>query len=233
VNGAIYAGFAAHCDFYNYTGWVVGMSTSGSILTAYATMGGDGSQPQDGTWNGGGGGGGVWMGGAAIASDRSDRIFFTTGNGLKARDNGDNPASGRVHLDTLSEAIVNLAINPTTKALTQQDYFEPAAYLAMDQVDVDLGSGGLVLPDTSVFKGKGVSGIAIACGKNSVCFVVNRDNLGGYKMGSAAGDAVIQAFSPPSKQPKSLCYDLWLIIKMASLFGRPGLRTRLREDIST
>jgi hypothetical protein len=205
VNGAIYAGFAAHCDFYNYTGWVVGMSTSGSILTAYATMGGPGSQPQDGTWNGGGGGGGVWMGGAAIASDRSDRIFFTTGNGLKARDNGDNPASGRVHLDTLSEAIVNLAINPTTKALTQQDYFEPAAYLAMDQVDVDLGSGGLVLPDTSVFNGKGVSGIAIACGKNSVCFVVNRDNLGGYKMGSAAGDAVIQAFSPPSKQLKLLC----------------------------
>ena len=60
VNGAIYAGFASHCDFYNYTGWIVGMSTSGNILTVYATMGGSGSQPQDGSWNGGGGGGGVW-----------------------------------------------------------------------------------------------------------------------------------------------------------------------------
>ena len=139
------------------------------------------------------------MGGAAISSDRSDRIFFTTGNGLKARDNGDVPSSGRVRLDTLSEAIVNLAINPTTKALTQEDYFEPAGYLAMDQVDTDLGSGGLLLPDESVFSGTGVNGIAIACGKASVCFVVNRDNLGGYKMGTAAGDAVIQEFSPPSK----------------------------------
>ncbi|KAE9379342.1 WSC-domain-containing protein [Stipitochalara longipes BDJ] len=201
VNGAIYAGFASHCDFYNYTGWAVGMSTSGTILTAYATMGGPGATPQDGTWNGGGGGGGIWMGGAAIASDRSDRIFFTTGNGLKARDNGDIPSSGRIQLDTLSEAIVNLAINSTTKALTQQDYFEPAAYLAMDQVDIDLGSGGLVLPDESVFRGPGISGIAIACGKNSVCFVVNRDNLGGYKMGSGGGDAIIQAFSPPSGEP--------------------------------
>jgi hypothetical protein len=59
VNGAIFAGFASHCDFFNYTGWVVGMSTSGEVLTAYATMGGPGSQAQDDTWNGGGGGGGV------------------------------------------------------------------------------------------------------------------------------------------------------------------------------
>ena len=145
------------------------------------------------------------MGGAAISSNRSDRIFFTTGNGLKARDNGDVPSSGRVHLDTFSEAIVNLAINPTTRVLTQEDYFEPTAYLAMDQVDTDLGSGGLVLPDESVFSGTGVNGIAIVCGKASVCFVVNGDNLGGYKMGTAAGDTVIQEFSPPSKQPVPLC----------------------------
>jgi len=62
VNGVVFAGFASHRDFYNYTGWVVGMSTSGQILTAYATMGGPGAQPEDGTWSGGGGGGGVgWV----------------------------------------------------------------------------------------------------------------------------------------------------------------------------
>jgi hypothetical protein len=69
----------------------------------------------------------------------------------------------------------------------------------MDQVDIDLGSGGVVLPDETVFTGTGISGIAIGCGKNSVCFVVNRDNLGGYKMGPGGSDAIIQSFSPPSE----------------------------------
>lgn len=60
INGVVYSGFGAHCDLFNYTGWVVGMSTQGNLLTAYTTTGGPGSQPQDGTWDGGGGGGGVW-----------------------------------------------------------------------------------------------------------------------------------------------------------------------------
>ncbi len=49
VNGVVFAGFASHCDFYNYTGWMVRMSTSGQILTAYATMSRPGAQPEDGT----------------------------------------------------------------------------------------------------------------------------------------------------------------------------------------
>lgn len=201
INGVVFAGFGAHCDFYNYTGWVVGMSTAGQFVTSYATMGGANAQPQDGTWNGGGGGAGVWMGGAAIASDRSDRVFFTTGNGLKARFNGNSPASGRTHLDTLSEAIVNLAVNASTKQLTQQDYFEPSTYLAMDQVDQDLGGGGVILPDPATFSGTGVARMAIACGKSGMCFVANRDNLGGFKLGLAGGDAVVQKFTPPSGRP--------------------------------
>ncbi len=199
VNGVVFAGFGAHCDLFNYTGWIVGVSTDGSFLTSYATMGGAGAQPEDGTWNGGGGGGGVWMCGSALASDRSDRIFFTTGNGLKRRSNGDFPASGHIHLDTLSEAIVNLAIDPVTKRLTQQDYFEPSAYLAMDQVDQDLGGGAISLPDPKTFSGGGIARMAIACGKNGICYVANRDNLGGFKLGSGGGDAIIQKFTPPSK----------------------------------
>lgn len=199
VNGLVVAGFGAHCDFFNYTGWIIGISTDGSFITSYATMGGTGAQPEDGTWNGGGGGGGVWMCGSAIASDTSGRIFFTTGNGLKRRTNGDFPASGHVHLDTLADAIVNLAVDPTTKALTQQDYFEPGAYLAMDQVDQDLGGGAIALPDPATFSGGGVTQMAIACGKAGICYVVNRNNLGGYKMGSGASDAIIQTFTPPSK----------------------------------
>lgn len=123
------------------------------------------------------------MGGAAIASDNAGRIFYTTGNAFRMRNNGAQPASGRVHLDTLSECIVNMAVDRTTGKLTQQDYFEPYEYQGMDQGDRDLGSGGIVLPDENTFSGTGVARMAIACGKNSKCYVVNRDNLGGYKLG--------------------------------------------------
>lgn len=65
-----------------------------------------------------------------------------------------------------------------------------------------------MLPDTTAFSGTGVSGIAIACGKSSVCFVVNHDNLGGFKLGPAGGDTVMQEFSLPSEAPILILKDL-------------------------
>lgn len=202
VNGVVFAGFGGHCDQYNYTGWIVGMSTAGKFVSAYSTNAGPSSPPQDGTWNGGGGGCGVWMAGMPLASDNSGRLFFVTGNGYKGTDNQQQPALGRNHLDTLSECMVNLAVNPQTGALTQQDYFEPYGYLAMDQGDRDLGSGGICLPDPATFKGKGVARMAITCGKNGQCYVVNRDDLGGYKLGPSGGDSIIQTLTPPGNYHK-------------------------------
>ncbi|KAK0125522.1 hypothetical protein ONS96_009359 [Cadophora gregata f. sp. sojae] len=195
VNGVIFAGFGSHCDMYNYTGWVVGMSTQGKFLSAYSTSAGPGSRPQDGTWTGGGGAAGIWMGGAALASDNSGRLFFATGNGRAGGVNQALPSSGRTYLSTLSECMVNLAVG-ANGSLTQQDYFEPATYLSMDGGDRDLGSGGVVLPDPSVFSGGGVNRLAISCGKNGQCFIANADNLGGYKMASGA-DALVQTLTPP------------------------------------
>jgi WSC domain len=207
VNGVVFAGFGGHCDQYNYTGWIVGMSTQGKYLTGYSTSAGPTAAPQDGTWNGGGGGCGVWMSGMPIVSDNSGRIFFSTGNAYKVSNNGLLPASGHLHLDTLSEAFVNLAVNKTTGALTQQDYFETYQYQAMDAADRDLGSGGVMLPDPGTFSGGGVARLIVGCGKNGNCYITNADNLGGYKLGSAGGDAIIQTITPPSGSP---------------VFGNPG-----------
>ena len=125
IGGVVYAGFGGHCDMFNYTGWVVGMSaSSGSFLTAYSTSAGTRAPPQDGTWNGGGGGCGIWQGGSVLSSDNAGRLFFATGNGYKTTVNGQSAASGRLHLDTLSECVVNMAIDPATGKVTQQDYFE-------------------------------------------------------------------------------------------------------------
>jgi hypothetical protein len=118
LNGVIFVGFGGHCNQYNYPGWIVGMSTTGKFVTAYATSGGPGAPPQDGTWNGGGGCCGVWMAGVPIASDNSGRIFFVTGNCYKGTDNQQQPASGCVHLDTLSECVVNMAVDLQTGVLT-------------------------------------------------------------------------------------------------------------------
>jgi hypothetical protein len=197
VNGVVFAGFGGHCDQYNYTGWVVGVSTSGHLATAYATSGGTNAPLEDGTFNGGGGGCAVWMGGSAIASDNSGRIFFATGNGQKKDDNQNTPASGRILLDTLSEAVVNMGVNATTGKLFQQDYFETYQYIAMDQGDRDLGAGGVQLPDPSVFSGGGVSRMAVACGKNGIAYIMNADNLGGYKLGPGGSDAIIQTINMP------------------------------------
>jgi hypothetical protein len=174
-------------------------ASTGQVSTAYVTSGGPGSPPQDGTWNGGGGGSGIWMAGSPIASDESGRVFFVTGNGYKTDVNQAQPASGRVHLDTLSECVVNMAVNSSTGTATQQDYFEPYTYLAMDAGDRDLGSGGFILPDPATFSGGGVARIGIVVGKNGIGYVVNADNLGGYKLGPAGTDAVIQTITMPGK----------------------------------
>ncbi|KAK3327788.1 WSC domain-containing protein [Cercophora scortea] len=196
INGVVYAGFGGHCDMFNYTGWVVGMRASnGAFVTAYSTNGGDRSPPQDGTWTGGGGGCGIWQAGSILASDDPSRLFFVTGNAYKTTVNQQSPANGRLHLDTLSEALVSMAIDPVTGVVTQQDYFEPYNYQAIDKGDSDLGGGGVsILP----FTGTGVNKIAAVAGKNGQCYITNADNLGGYKLGTGGGDAVLQTITPPT-----------------------------------
>jgi hypothetical protein len=187
---------------YNYTGWLVGMSASEpKVITAYTTNGGPGAPPQDGTWTGGGGQAGIWMGGSAIASDNSGRVFFVTGNGWRGSVNQGLPASGRVRLDTLSECVVNMAVNESTGVVTQQDYFEPYTYTAMDAGDRDLGSGGVILPDPATFSGGGIERLAIAVGKNGIAYIMNADNLGGYKLGVGGTDGIIQTIPMPGELP--------------------------------
>lgn len=209
VNGVVFAGFGGHCDYFNFTGWLVGMDAKkGNLVTAYSTSAGAGAAPQDGTWSGGGGGAGIWMGGSAIASDHSGRVFFVTGNGYKVHINQAQPASGRLPLSTLGECVVNMNVNLTSGKVSQADYFQPAAYAAMDGGDRDLGSGGVILPDPSVFSGGGVSRMAITVGKNGVCYIMNADNMGGYKLGPAGGDALIQTIQLPSKSKTLALYSL-------------------------
>jgi len=104
-------------------------------------------------------------------------------NSLQGHQNQGAPASGSSPLQTLGETATNLAIDSTTGKLSLSDYFQPYDYINMDAADLDYGSGGIVLLDPATFSGGGISKMAITAGKNGKVYILNADNLGGYKLG--------------------------------------------------
>ncbi|KAH9212453.1 hypothetical protein DL95DRAFT_304226, partial [Leptodontidium sp. 2 PMI_412] len=186
LGNTIVAGFGGHCDRFNYTGMLVAVSkTAGvgvtNIQAMQASPGAPSPQELDINEEGGGKAG-IWQGGMGIAGD-VNRVFFITGNARGAGQNGGAngaPASGKTYLSTLEQAVVNMAVNPSTGELKQQDYFETYAYDSNNGGDTDFGSGGLALLDPTVFYGTGVSRIALGAGKDAKLFIMNADNLGGF-----------------------------------------------------
>lgn len=115
---------------------------------------------------------------------------FHKGNG-QGHANGDVPASGRTPLSTLDEVVANFAVDDNG-VFSLTDYFEPYEYISMDAADKDLGSGGVTLLDPSVFYGTGVTKMAMTVGKSGKAYVMNANNLGGFKQGSGGTDNVLQ-----------------------------------------
>ncbi|KAF3923653.1 hypothetical protein ABW21_db0207414 [Orbilia brochopaga] len=182
INSVVYGAFGSHCDKFNYTGWIVGVNTNTKqIVNIFSTAVSPFTPPQDGTFNGGGGGSAIWQGGMALSTDSNNRLFLVTANG-EGHQNKDTPASGKTPLSTLDEAIVNMSIDPATGKLSLSDYFEPYDYISLDAADKDLGAAGLTLLDPSVFKGRGA-------------YVVNLDELGGFKLGPGGTDNCIQTIT--------------------------------------
>ena len=65
----------------------------------------------------------------------------------------------------------------------------------MDGGDQDFGSGGVALLDPTVFNGAGVSKMAVTAGKNGKIYILNANNLGGYKLGPGQTDGIIQTIT--------------------------------------
>lgn len=194
IGNMVYGGFGGHCDLFNYTGLVVGIDVAQKkITTQFAMMAGP-LAPQSNQWdlNGSGGQAGIWMSGMGLSSDGS-RIFMVTGNGA-AHENQGTPSAGTNLCQTLGEAVVNLAVTEGGK-LTFSDYFQPYDYQNMDGGDQDFGSGGIALLDPTVFKGTGVGRIGVTAGKNGKIYILNADNLGGYRLGPGQTDGIVQTIT--------------------------------------
>ena len=157
--------WASHEDAYPYHGWIIGYNAANvqQQLEVFNT-----------TPNGGLGG--IWMAGDAPAIDANNNIYAATGNGTFDADTGGND---------YGDSILKVG---TSGGLALADYFTPNNQSFLNQYDLDLGSGGVVLlPDQTV----GPPHLLVQAGKQGVIYLVNRDNLGQYQVGM---DNVVQEF---------------------------------------
>lgn len=179
LNGVVYAGFASHCDYGPYVGYVAGVNASTGKQTALWSTEAGSSNSEAGIWQSGGG----------LVSDGDGRIIVATGNGVSAP-----PGPGSTPPSTLAEAVVRLQVN-ANGSLSARDFFSPVNNTNLDQSDADLGSGGpMGIPD-----GYGTSAhphLLVQVGKDGRMFLLDRDNLGGVGQGPGGTDAALQVAGP-------------------------------------
>jgi hypothetical protein len=176
MGGVVYGGFASHCDIGTYQGWIIGVSTSGAIKARFSTESGAGH----------GHGSGIWMSGSGLSSDGAGQILFATGNA------GGNPTypstiASNAPPANLEEAAAR-AVVQADGSLKATDFFAP--FNAQQMGDNDLAGGGIVsLPPQ--FSTTSVPHTAVIVGKAGFFYLLNRDKLGGYRLGSGGGDSVL------------------------------------------
>jgi hypothetical protein len=163
LNGIVYLGFGAHCDYHagEYHGWVMGFdSITLAHLSTFCTTPDvvpDSNPPGDF--------GGIWQGGIGLAADPQGFIYCTVGNA---------PLTANIGGRDYGDAVLKL-----TKTLAVASWFTPADQPQLLANDIDLGSGGvLILPDRT---GPGNHpNILVTLGKDGNIMVLDRANLGGY-----------------------------------------------------
>jgi PQQ-like domain len=191
MNGVIYAAFGSHCDIDPYRGWVVGVSTGGSMGTLWTdealTVGNPSPR------------GGIWQSGGRLVSDKPGEILLVSGDGVVSP----APLPGSTPPTTLGEAAIRLKVQGNG-SLQATDFFAPCDAQALSDNEQDIGTGApLALPDS--FGTAAVPHVLVAVGKGPI-YLLNRDNLGGFQQGSPsscvdgsgfAGDNIASSFALP------------------------------------
>ena len=169
--GNVYAGFSSFCDnSANVSrGWVLGWNaTTLAPLANPALLNRDSTSVNNFFLTS------VWMSGYGIAANASGSLYVVTGNSDPSG-TAYNPPYG------LGESVVKLS--PDLTAI--QSYFTPAGgngadYASLDASDGDFGAGGVML--LPVQPGPHPN-VAVAAGKFGTMYVLDANNLGGYKQG--------------------------------------------------
>ncbi len=169
LNGVIYTGWASHCDYRPYTGWIMGYNKSTLAQTSVLNVTPNGSE------------GAIWMSGAGLAADSSGNIYFLDANG--DFDTTLNASGFPINGD-YGNAFMKVSTSGNQLAVA--DYFNMDNRVAESGSDTDLGSGGaLVLPDLSDGAGHTLH-LAVGAGKDSNLYLVNRDYMGKFSSNNSS-----------------------------------------------
>ena len=165
IGNTVYLGWASHCDFRPYTGWIMGYNATTLAQTTVLNITPNGNE------------GAIWNSGAGMASDGNGNIFLLVANGVF--DTTLN-ASGFPIDGDYGNAFMRLS---TKGGLAAADYFEMDNEASENGGDVDLGSGGTLLISQKDSTGK-VWQLAVGAGKDSNLYVVDRTNMGKFSSSS-------------------------------------------------
>jgi len=131
ANGAVYIGYASHCDKEPYHGFLLAYDAKSLQQTAVLNTSPTGT------------GASIWQSGQAPAVDAAGNIYAVAGNGSW---------DGKVNF---SESFLKLS--PSLKIL---DWFTPTDHFDLDAKDIDVNSSGATLiPGTQLIVGGGKSGV--------------------------------------------------------------------------
>ena len=179
-SGVVYVGFSAHEDATPYHGWLLGYSASNvkQQVSVFNT-----------TPNGvSGADGGIWAGGGAPAVDAGGDVYVSTGNGVF--DEGPLMSLQNDYGDSILRLSPVAGSTPNGTNLQLAGWFTPDDELTLEQNDIDLGSGAVVLlPDQS----SGPAHLLVVLGKEGVVYLIDRDNMGQFQPSS--NSQIVQSFS--------------------------------------
>jgi hypothetical protein len=164
-NGLVYIGWASLCDITPYHGWLMAYDPQTLMQVGVQNTTPNGTD------------GGIWASGSGPAGDGTS-LFFATGNG-KFNISGNDYGSSIVKESPPSAGVFSVL-----------DYFTPFNYSTLNDNDIDLGSGGVLLVDQPV--GSPHQHLLFLCGKEGKLYVVDRDDLGQY---NATEDQVLQSIA--------------------------------------
>jgi hypothetical protein len=174
IGGTIYTMWGSHCDAGPYTSWAMSYSADTLQQTSVVDLVPNGNE------------GGIWMAGTAPAADASGNIYFIVGNGDfgTTLDGNGFPAN-----KNCGNCFAKIS---STAPLTLLDYFTPLNTVSESNADTDFGSGGpLLLPDVVDSNGT-TRHLAVGSGKDSIIYVVDRDNMGKF---NSSQDNIYQQIS--------------------------------------
>jgi hypothetical protein len=171
VGGTIYTTWGSHCDGGPYSSWVMAYSADTLAQSSVVNLVPNGNE------------GGIWMAGTAPAADASGNIYFIIGNGDFGTTLDSNGFPANKNCGNCFAKISSSA------PLTLLDYFTPLNTVSESNADTDFGSGGpLLLPDVVDSNGT-TRHLAVGSGKDSIIYVVDRDNMGKF---NASQDNIYQ-----------------------------------------